>query len=84
MFAIAWQVRITHLVATPTPIGLWLQLHAAFRTPPTGPGRVSRPQFGPSIRRIYTSILLAAIAQPVSFSADELEFISDYIDQCTP
>ena len=28
--------------------------------------------------------LLAAIAQPVSFSADELEFISDYIDQCTP
>jgi len=85
MFAIAWQVRITHLVATPTPIGLWLQLHAAFRTARRlGLDEFPGPNFGPSIRRIYTSILLAAIAQPVSFSADELEFISDYIDQCTP
>lgn len=85
MFAIAWQVRITHLIATPTPIGLWLQLHAAFLTARRlGLDEFPGPNCGPSIRRIYTSILLAAIAQPVSFSADELEFISDYIDQCTP
>ncbi len=85
MFAIAWQVRISHMIAAPTPIGLWQQLHAAFRTAQRlGLDEFPGPNCGPSIRRIYTAILLAAIAQPVSFSADELEFISEYIDKCTP
>lgn len=85
MYTIAWQVRIAHMIAAPTPIGLWQQLHAAFRTA----HRLALDEFpgpngGPNIRRIYTSILLAAIAQPISFSAEELEFISEYIDKCTP
>lgn len=85
MHAISWQVRIAHMIAAPTPIGLWQQLHAAFRTARRlGLDEFPGPNCGPSIRRIYTSILLAAIAQPVSFSAEELEFISDYIDKCTP
>jgi hypothetical protein len=85
MHAISWQVRIAHMIASPTPVGLWQQLHAAFRTARRlGLDEFPGPNCGPSIRRIYTSILLAAIAQPVSFSAEELEFISDYIDKCTP
>lgn len=85
MHAIAWQVRIAHMIASPTPIGLWQQLHAAYRTArQLSLDELPGPNSGPSIRHIYTSILLAAIAQPVSFSAEELEFISDYIDKCTP
>lgn len=85
MYAIAWQVRITQLIAAPTPIGLWQQLHAAFRTARRfGLEDFPGPNGGPSIRRIYTSILLAAIAQPASFSSAELEFIGEYIANCTP
>lgn len=85
MHAISWQVRIAHMIASPMPIGLWQQLHAAFRTArQLGLDEFPGPHGGPSIRRIYTSILLSAIAQPVSFSAEELEFISEYIDKCTP
>lgn len=85
MYAIAWQVRICHMIAAPTPVGLWLQLHAAFRTARRlGLDEFPGPNGAPCIRRIYTSILLAAIAQPVSFSAAELEFISEYIEKCTP
>lgn len=85
MNAISWQVRIAHMIASPMPLGLWQQLHAAFRTARRlGLDEFPGPHCGPSIRRIYTSILLSAIAQPVSFSADELEFISEYVDKCTP
>ncbi len=85
MQGIAWQIRVNHLVAAPTGIGLWQQLHAAFRTArrlglETFPG----PRGGASVQRAYTDILLAAIAQPASFSASELEFINDYIESSPP
>ena len=80
--AIAWQIRINHLLASPPGIGLWQQLHAAFRTARRlGLESVPGPGEEQSIQRIYTNILLAAIAQPASFSSAELEFISDYIEQ---
>lgn len=85
MHTIAWQIRITHLIASPPAIGLWLQLHSAYLTArrlelATVPG----PNGAPSIEQIYTGILLAAIAQPASFSSTELEFISKYIGTCAP
>ncbi len=80
--AIAWQIRINHLLASPPGIGLWQQLHAAFRTARRlGLESVPGPGEEQSIQRIYTNILLAAIAQPASFSSAELEFINDYIEQ---
>lgn len=85
MHTIAWQVRITQLIAAPTSIGLWQQLHAAFFTARRlGLEDFPGPLGTPSIRQIYTSILLAAIAQPASFSPAELEFIGKYISYCTP
>lgn len=85
MHAISWQVRITHLIAAPAAIGLWQQLHSAFFTARRlGLDDFPGPQGTPSIRQIYTSILLAAIAQPASFSPAELEFIGKYIGYCTP
>ena len=81
MEAIAWQIRITHLLASPPGIGLWQQLHAAFRTARRlGQEDIHGPRDGASIQRIYANILLAAIAQPASFSSAELEFINDYIE----
>lgn len=85
MHTIAWQVRITHLVAAPPPLGLWQQLHAAYRTARRlGQENLPGPNGTPSIRRIYSGILLTAIAQPASFSSEELEFIGDYIATCLP
>jgi len=79
---VAWQIRINHLLASPPGIGLWQQLHAAFRTTRRlGLERVPGPGEEQSIQRIYTNILLAAIAQPTAFPSAELEFISDYIER---
>ena len=81
LHCIAWQIEINHLVASPATIGLWFQLHSAFSTAQkfaleNTPG----PNDGPSIRRLYSNILLAAIAQPASFSSAELKFIREYIE----
>lgn len=78
---IAWQIRINHLLASPTRIGLWQQLHAAYRTARRlGLENFPGPRGGAGVQRAYTDILLAAIAQPASFSASELEFISQFIE----
>jgi len=82
MYCISWQIRINHLVASPTGIGLWQQLHSAFRTARRlGVAELPGPRDSQSILQIYTSALLAAIAQPASFNSRELEFISQYIEQ---
>lgn len=79
---IVWQIRINHLLASPPGVGLWQQLHAAFRTArQLGLAAQPGPNDSPTIERLYANILLAAIAQPASFSSVELEFISRYIEQ---
>ncbi|MDR1995683.1 hypothetical protein [Azonexus sp.] len=81
MQGIGWQIKINHLVAAPTGVGLWQQLHAAFRTARRfGLEAIPGPRGSASIERAYTDILLAATAQPASFSASELKFINDYIE----
>jgi hypothetical protein len=85
MQTIAWQVRITHLIAAPTAAGLWQQLHSAFSTARRlGLEDFPGPQGTQSIRQLYTDILLAAVAQPASFSPPELEFISKFISESAP
>lgn len=85
MDAIAWQIRIYHLIAAPTGPGLWQQLHAAFRTSRRlGVQSQASGASAKSIEDIYTATLLAAIAQPASFSSAELQFIADYIADCLP
>lgn len=82
MCCIAWQIRINHLVAAPSGLGLWQQLHAAFRSARRlGLAETPGPCGAPSILQIYSNALLSAIAQPASFCAAELSFISDYIEQ---
>lgn len=84
MIAMAWQIRIYHLVAAPIRIGLWQQLHSTYKTAHRlGMKDLPGPRGGPSILQIYTGTLLAAIAQPASFSAAELAFIVEYIETST-
>lgn len=82
MHCIAWQIHINHLIASPPGMGLWQQAHAAFGTARRlGLADTPGPRGEASIQQIYTNTLLAAIAQPASFSAEELELIGHYIER---
>ncbi len=85
MLSTLWQIRIFHLIASPVRPLLWQQLHAAYRNARRlGVAELPGPRDGVSLQRLYSDGLLAAIAQPASFCAEELSFISDYIEFCTP
>lgn len=82
MHCIAWQIRINYLIASPPGMGLWQQAHAAFGTARRlGLADSMGPRGEASIQQIYTNSLLAAIAQPASFSGEELELIGQYIER---
>jgi cyclic-di-GMP-binding protein len=83
MQGIGWHIRFSHLIAAPSGVGIWQQLHATYRSArrlglAETPGRND----GPSVQQAYIRILLVAIAQPASFCSRELEFIADYIATC--
>lgn len=83
MQGIGWHIRFSQLIAAPSSTGIWRQLHATYRTArrlglADTPGRDDEP----SVQQTYIGILLAAIAQPASFSSSELGFIADYIATC--
>jgi hypothetical protein len=78
---LAWHIRISHLAAAPNPAGLWQMLHSAFHwARRLGVHKASGPGNGFSVEHIYAGTLLAAMAQPASFCARELEFIVEYIE----
>lgn len=83
MKGIAWHLRISHHTASPSGLGVWQQLHAAYRTSRRlGIADRPGPDSEPSIEQIYLHTLLAGIAQPASFCYSELEFVADYIASC--
>lgn len=85
MQCLSWHLLISHLVAAPSGAGIWQQFHATFRTSrQLGLADAEVPGDERRIEQIYLSNLLAAVAQPASFTSQELEFISQYIDRCTP
>lgn len=82
MHAIAWQITISHLTASPPRIGIWRQLHLSFRLASNlDLEKLPGPLGSTSIQRTYANILLPAIAQPASFSSAELCFIKEYIER---
>ena len=83
MTCVAWHIRISHLVASPSSVGIWQQLHAAYRASRRlGVAEMPGPDGEPTIQNSYLHVLLAAIAQPASFCPTELEFITEYIASC--
>lgn len=82
MRCITWQIHINHLIASPPGVGLWQQAHAAFGTSRRlGVADAIGPRGEISIQQVYTNALLATVAQPASFSAEELELISSHIER---
>jgi len=78
---LSWHIRISHLVAAPFSNGLWQKMHSAFHSARRlGVHDISPTRGQPSVQQVYVSALLAAIAQPASFCARELEFIVEYIE----
>lgn len=78
---LAWHIRISNLAAAPSTSGLWQKMHAAFHTARRlGVHLNAGPKQSASVQDIYAGVLLAAMAQPASFSANELEFIVEYIE----
>lgn len=85
MLLIGWQVRIYHLIASPPRPGLWQQLHSAFSSArKLGLAKEPGPRETPSIQRLYLNTLLAAIAQPASFSSEEQDFIHSLLEGNLP
>ena len=81
MQAMAWQIHTYHRIAAPPPPGLWQQFHGAYSNAirlgvENQPGAAGTA----SIQRLYTATLLAAIAQPASFSPTELKLITSLLD----
>lgn len=80
MHCLARHLDIGHLVAAPPGTDIWRKLHATFRT--AQEFRLdSLGETQNRIDQIYLSILLAGIAQPPSFTAQELEFVGRYIER---
>ena len=79
---IAWNIRVSHLAAAPTPVGLWLQMHTAVGLS-QNPGIVeSTPAAARrTLQKIYLGALLPAVAQSASFNASEQEFIAEWLEQ---
>lgn len=81
---IAWQIRLHHLIAAPPRQGLWRQLHNCFRAARSaGLTQQPGPRNTPSIERLYLNALLTGVAQPASFSANELEFINTLMEHAS-
>lgn len=78
---LVWNIRISYMVAAPTPVGLWLELHSTFSTVRRlGEQQSLTEEQKISLERLYLSALLIAIAQPASFNSRELEFIGICLD----
>ena len=80
MQAIGWQIHIHQRIAAPGDAGAWQQVHAIYQLArTTGLHQQPGPRDTPGIETLYLHLLLAAIAQPTSFTPEEIDFIAAYI-----
>ncbi|WP_371323037.1 hypothetical protein VX159_11535 [Dechloromonas sp. ZY10] len=80
-----WQLRTDQQSAAPSEPGTWLRIHALYqRAHEQGIHQHPGPRHTASIEALYLQLVLAAIAQPTSFSPDEIGFIGEYLAQSLP
>ena len=78
---LVWNIRVSQLIAAPTPVGLWLELHTILGTiRRLGCEKSLTDEQQSSMEHLYLSAILIAIAQPTSFNSRELEFIASCLD----
>lgn len=82
LHVLAQQLLISHLIASPAPIGCWQQLHHTYATArrlqvhtlvPRGRSR--------SLQEIYHAAVLLGCAQPASLTPPEVLFLADYLER---
>jgi hypothetical protein len=80
--ALAQQLMISHLIASPAPTGAWQQLHQTYAlarsrhleaTTPRGQTR--------KLQHIYQAAILLGCAQPASLTAREVVFLAAYLER---
>jgi hypothetical protein len=84
LHALAQNLLISDLVASPPCVGIWQQLHQVFETATRLQLADSTPKGAPcSLQQIYCAALLLGCAQPASFTSREIAFVADYLVRFT-
>ncbi len=79
--ALAQHLLISDLAASPASPGIWQQLHHAYDTAcRLSPGGDVPDSAAKGLQKIYYSAILLGCAQPASFSAREVSFVSTYLE----
>lgn len=77
MVLLKLHLQISFLAAAPSDVGIWLQLHQAYeKVRRLALESVHFDRVGEKPREIYFSAILTGCAQPASFCAREIEFVS--------
>ncbi len=80
--ALAQQLMVSHLIASPARSGVWQQLHQTFAS-----ARLQRlhhfvpPSASHHAQRIYNAALLLGCAHPASLTARQVLFLAAYFDR---
>ena len=80
--ALTQQLMISHLIASPAPIGAWQQLHQAYATAQRLNVEATIPRNqSSSLQHIYHASILLGCAQPASLTAREVLFLANYFER---
>lgn len=80
MHALAQHLLISDLVASPSGIAAWRQLHQAYaKAKALGLDESTPEDEQRSLQDLYFSALLLGCAQPASFTSREINFVADYL-----
>jgi hypothetical protein len=80
LHALAQNLLISDLVASPSCAGIWQQLHQTYETAARLQLTDSKPKgTSSSLQQIYSAALLLGCAQPASFTSREIAFVADYL-----
>ncbi|MBO3704470.1 MAG: hypothetical protein J5W83_18355, partial [Candidatus Accumulibacter sp.] len=80
--ALTQQLMISHLIASPAPIGTWQQLHQTYATARQLKVEASIPRGQSStLQHVYHAAVLLGCAQPASLTAREVYFLATYLER---
>jgi hypothetical protein len=80
--ALARQLMISHLIASPPRTGAWQQLHQTYATAQRLQLHTARPQGAArSLQEVYHAAVLLGCAQPASLTPREVLFLASYFER---
>lgn len=80
--ALAQQLMICHLIASPAPVGAWQRLHQTYATARSLQVHMAVPKGAArSLRDVYHSAILLGCAQPASLTPREVLFLATYFER---